>query len=612
MQYNIAAVSNRDIQMLYHYRILRQPSGSVLSVYADSPSTSITLSSFRAVNEEFQCAVPVQAPEGKVPLIEFSGANEADWKSIQDLTTVDVSQDTLLFHASRNDFSGPVNAKVYWCSSQSHIDSILDNYAKWLNSLEDSIEALKEQIANLDFGGDSLRTPSGINNNLTKFQVTVENDVATIELVDSGYQIVSAVMSQAFFDPSQSELATMVKALDGNISIHISDNRTRHLDNFSGHKITITGTGTWYINNTLSEVQFSKFSGKVYAVNCPYLMTSGGKEDSCAFEVVRLHNSFFHAYGGTFFDIDLKMRSVFDYQAGHLKHISCVGPGCECYIGPSVQVWTRRTPEEVIPDPVFAYDDIMGVLCKNDGLIIKNGIEISFLGGQHDCQVAPTDLRLNTTFDLHVASAPDPPTPPTGSGTPIEEAVVVGNQFVDATVTWAKGTLPSNMRTVEFVAGLIANSKWESGGTTDNIPSGVDTGTSWGNIYHHATNAYGTFYGAWCMRYDSVATAWNENVSNARAVTDAVAAILNAAQGSTGTSWETMSAFLESWGGDVTAAGMAEVVAVMERYTVDFNLITDIGQAAAVAAGVGYSSTEVETEKRRNSADTAFSLLMGA
>jgi hypothetical protein len=56
---------------------------------------------------------------------------------------------------------------------------------------------------------------------------------------------------------------------------------------------------------------------------------------------------------------------------------------------------------------------------------------------------------------------------------------------------------------------------------------------------------------------------------------------------------------------------MAEVVAVMERYTNAFNLVTPIGQAAAVAAGCTYNSTETETVKRRNSAEDAFNLLTG-
>lgn len=616
--YPLSAVSNRDLQLLYHYRMLRQPSGSLMAVYTGTEGLELTLDQFNVSGEYSVCTLALDVPPGKVPLIEFIEEGSTDWKCLPDLVALSLTDSGIQILASKDAvIPTPIKIRLFWCSTLADVDRILSGYASALKELAVDLKKLQEEVASLNFDNVYMKAPSGINNNLVKFKVDSVDGVTTISLTDSEHQITEATASQTFFNPSQADLATMVKSLQGDIAISVTDNQKRYLDGFSGHTITISGSGDWYINNTSSAVRFSKFTGKVQAVNCPYLLTSDRLSLS-EFRELLLYNSYFQAYGGVFKMVRLCRRSVLDYEAGYLEFIDTIGPGSECYIGPAVQYWTRwdysknefyPDRQEPVPDPRVAYCDILGTLCTGDGVIIKNGVDISFQGGQHDCQLPPTELDLEATFELHVDTLVPPPLPTTG--TAIEDAVASGIEFVDATVSWLSGSVPANMRTIEFAAGLIANSKWETGGTVDNIPAGVDTTTSWGNIYHMATNAYGTFYGAWCMMFSAVANAWSSNVSESRTIAEAVPVILNAAQGTSGTSWETMVTFLSSWSGEFTAAGMAEVVAVMERYTNAFNLVTPIGQAAAVAAGCTYNSTETETVKRRNSAEDAFNLLTG-
>ena len=460
MIYSVSSISNRDVQLLYHYRMLKQPAGNLQAVFRQLEPVSVTFPSIGtstgSVTENleplYSFTTSIEIPENKIPLLEFSG-DENDWAKIEYLTTLDVSSNQITLYSTSPELGDTTQVSLFWCSSVQAVSDLLSKYAEEIAALWQEVESLRKTISGLDLGEGLIKDLHGIENNLVKFGF--DADLDRVFLTDSEHQIVGATESQTLMNPSQEELSRLVKDLGGPIKIAITDSGKRILEGFRGYSLTVTGKGTWFLTNVKSTVIFSDFSGSVYANHCSHIRTYGNYN---RIKDLQLAQSFLTHRQGIIESLKIAQRSAVKHMGkAQIKVLEQVGIACEYY----------SQVEDPKYEPKFEWDTVQGTLNLSDGFILHNGFEVSFQTGHHD---DPLPGTITVTGGTYVPGTPSNPI----DGDSI--AAQCWNWFIQAGI-------PGVSDKPEVVAGIIGNMMQETGGGTyDLMILGCGNG----------------YYGPWC------------------------------------------------------------------------------------------------------------------
>ena len=374
MIYSISSISNRDVQLLYHYRMLKQPSDYLNevfrgeSIFVQFPSIG-QLSSRQTDNQVlYEYSTELDVPENRIPMLEFTG-NESDWAQIQYLTEAEVNSNRITLYSTNQSLGETVRVNVYWCQSFESITKALLSHIEDIEKLSKELDNLKLEIDSLSLGDEYLKNPEGIRDNLVKFEVT---DEGRVTLADSKHRIVGATESQTLMNPSQEELSGLIKHLGGPIKIEGSSSEPRILENFSGHNIKITGSGTWIFLNISSTIILENFSGSFFANQCTHIRTYGSYNRIKEAQIVQ---SFLTHRTGLIEKLKLARQSAVKHMGdAKIKTLEQVGIACEYY---SQVSYSRYEPD-------FEWDTIQGTVNLISGLIVHNGFEVSYQTGHHD------------------------------------------------------------------------------------------------------------------------------------------------------------------------------------------------------------------------------------
>lgn len=263
--YYVSEISNRDLSVLYQYRILRQPSSFLSAIYRDGEPVYAEIHEGLATDLQTDDGKPIYRYDlgisevaSKIPYLEFSCTSDIDEKRLESMLYLD----GMSLYSTVSSFSNPVQVGVYWVSSLEQIRKAIEAYLQAmgkfdLDSLRDLFNARKNQP-----GG--LPAITGRNNNLVQFT----NNGEKLTLEDSGYMIESALEGQLLVNPSQELLSSLPRRLKHNINISITDGDTRYLSSFAGYTINIKGNGNWILRDMKSGVDFVSGAGEVRMWNC--------------------------------------------------------------------------------------------------------------------------------------------------------------------------------------------------------------------------------------------------------------------------------------------------------------------------------------------------------
>lgn len=448
MTYSISSISNRDLQLLYHYRILRQPSDFLKAVYSAGPSSVLEFNPGEEQTSDdgskiYTFITQTDVPEDKIPLLEFSG-EEKDWQYAQYLINLEVDGDTLTL-TSTVDTIGDMVIKVYWVSSLEEYTKILQGYQTELLALQDTLSQLDQKVDALSDTSDLLLRPtSGIPDNL----VMLVKDGEQLDLGDSGYRVVGAVRSQSFNNKSNDFFAGLVREITEDISIYESADRSYTLNDFFGAgTITITGVGSWYIRNVTNPLDFQDFSGTIYLENCPAVRINRYAKVK---ELVAVNSFVVHNARAATDAVTLIRHSVLKHNSGVIKELKHVGVACEYY---------SQVPTGFIPvyEPSFDWRNVQGTVCLGNGLLIVNGRDLSFVTGHHDDPFMPSSLKIVTSGDAGKEEADkdqDKDPEPSGDRDPI-----TGNTPMIKVYNWL---LVNTTLTKPAICGAMGNIQQES------------------------------------------------------------------------------------------------------------------------------------------------------
>lgn len=152
MIYEISSVSNRDLVLLHHYRILRQKESDFLAPFQTGEGKSLI---WFATNipylDGYRHGIKVgQIPKNTIPILNFQ-ADSDNLDMLAELTGVEVNDDEeILYLHTSHKVSGSVTFYLYWYDLISKVDSIL----AWKLITEEKIKALQGRIEFLEEAGD--------------------------------------------------------------------------------------------------------------------------------------------------------------------------------------------------------------------------------------------------------------------------------------------------------------------------------------------------------------------------------------------------------------------------------------------------------------------------
>jgi len=387
MTYSISSISNRDCQLLFHYRILRQPVDLLQAVFRMTEPVEVVFKFEAADSASVSIAYP---GDEYVPLLEFEADTAHDFECLESYTSLDVVEGRLVLNAD-SEIACDQIVKVHWCSTSESITRAIVDVFTSITSLKNDVKMLKENVENLEIPIGGTQAPSGVDDNL--IAIGVQED-GTYYLKDSSYAVESSMESQTFLNPTQEELAALVKYLDKPIRIETTDGHSRILENFYGEKITIVGEGEWICINNRCDVVFADFNGSIYARDCTHLRTSG---DSNSIALVRMLNSYLTHKKGHIQELHLARQSSVKHSAGSIGKLLQVGIACTycCQAGSE-------------NEPQLDWKRVQGTAILSDRTIIMYGYEVTFRPGNTDIPLMPTDLEVEVDVTIPGTTPDDP------------------------------------------------------------------------------------------------------------------------------------------------------------------------------------------------------------
>lgn len=402
MFYDVGSISNRNIQLLYKYRILREPSENLTAICRGREPIKASSLEWVLSNRKIDgfstvyvaTLTGVQVTSDCVPFIEFHPDSGSDWKWIADFIDVEVT-DTSIRLYSTTDYLKTLPIDIYWCYSLRHIDSMLNDILEDLNVLEKEYDKLESDIKNFKDDGSYLRRPVGLIPNLVKIQ----NKDNETELVDSLYMIMTAESNRLFVNYSQDNLNTMEHIFNQSVEFRFLNKDHYVLDSFVCPVIVISGNGDLVLRNIRGQVVVTKWEGTLTIVDCPEVHLSATEQkNSCQLkklQISRRSTVYLENYIHKIEELEMFADSICRHWRANVKNISYVGPGCTYWCCSKVSVPGRVQLEEYSDDSNTVFDfnmhDIIGMfLTEFDNMMIVGQKNLTTRLGNCDPEPIPT------------------------------------------------------------------------------------------------------------------------------------------------------------------------------------------------------------------------------
>lgn len=400
--YQINEISNRDVSLLYRYRILREPADYltaacdagepiITEIYQGEPTDSAT----EAGEALYRFTLGIEDKAGYIPYLEFNSDDETDLRHLESIQYYD----DLALYGLRDRFNHPVQVKIYWVKSLANIQQALLKYTADLDSL--GTESLKAALNEYKSTNKHTAFISGNDSNLLELTGNAE-----LDMQDSGYMIDTALEAQLLVNPSQELLMSLPRQLKHNINIMITDSELRYLSSFCGYSINIRGNGSWILRDLDSTVDFVSGSGSVKLWNCRLVhfrnsITTDSDAAVYTCDYLYAHNSLVVLNQGVISNVSLTGGSTLmaiPTSTGSTANLSLVsvaivGPGCSLYS------WLGK-----VPVPVTA---ILGLVwwldhITSDSALYIAGRRIDEIGGEHDAELNPNRIIEYRANNIHI------------------------------------------------------------------------------------------------------------------------------------------------------------------------------------------------------------------
>lgn len=400
MFYNIGSVSNRDIQLLYQYRILREPSENLSAIVRASepvlinqldwsPSTK-SIEGYDTVYE----VILSDFSGDYVPFLEFHPTATDDWRWIADFIGIETDDQIIMYSASSHLASLPIS--IYKCYSLRHITAMLnDILEKDIPKLIQQYEQLMKELSTIKKQVSTQLHPEGLEPNL----VRIRNTGTELGLVDSQYQISTAESNRLFVNYSQDNLNHMDHIINESVEFRFLDKNHYVLESFITPSMLVSGFGDLVLRNIKGQILITKWLGTVTVIDCPDVhIVADTSADICRLDYLLISRGSV-VYLENQIHIIKKMKLTADSICRHwranVNRLDYVGPGCTYWCSAQVSVPGRVQLTEYtdFSNTVFDFNmsDIIGAFVSDfDNILIVSQKNLTPRLGNSDTEPEPS------------------------------------------------------------------------------------------------------------------------------------------------------------------------------------------------------------------------------
>lgn len=274
MIYQLSQVSNRDIQLLHFYRVLRHSSTNLSELYRyDNPEVFLLDKCFKVMidgQSMYEYHLAATQVMNRIPYLEFMNGDEKELKHIEDLVEVEVKSNELIIRGNTDKLTKNTSVSVYWVPSLQYIDKMQKQIESVIGNLEERYENDKNLIDKINVSSGYVMNVDGLVPNLANIG---EDDIGLI-YDDSKYRLSGSVSQQLLVNPSQNVVSGMLKSHIGDLQIKDNSNDSKVYQGFYGGRIKLSGKfKTLVVKDVTSIVMLSNISAdKVIIDNCPAVM----------------------------------------------------------------------------------------------------------------------------------------------------------------------------------------------------------------------------------------------------------------------------------------------------------------------------------------------------
>lgn len=451
MTYDISAVSNRDLQLLYEYRILRQPADKLSAVLTKSGIGANLRYDNRTVDGYFVYRIDTRVQENLIPFIEFNITTKEHLHCITELVELTIIDDTIYIYGTV-ELDVTIPLEIYWCPSLQMISSVINDLNNELTELRNNIDEVTKAIEDVKKYDKVVTYAEGLVTNLVKISKT--DDANTI--VDAEYRIETPEAERLFVNLSQHELDTMVHAFNKSVEFRFTTNQSYVLQNFTSPVFSITGVGSLTLKNIKSQVIIHGFKGNIDIIDCPEVhIEAYSKQDICTIDTIKvIRNScvYFENSCHLIDNVYLMLNSTIRHRRGHVRNLMWVGYGCTYWCNRDVWIpginYLRGNQQTISTVYDFNILHILGTIQQDaSDFLIHNTKCIGFKVANSD---APTQLAtVECEWEAEY----------TGGGGGDEPTPTPGNSPRDKIYNWFVANTPFSK---EVICGILGNMQQES------------------------------------------------------------------------------------------------------------------------------------------------------
>lgn len=274
MIYQLSQISNRDIQLLHFYRVLRHSSTNLSELYRyDNPEVFLLDKCFKVMidgQSMYEYHLSATQVMNRIPYLEFMNEDEKELKHIEDLVEVEVKSNELIIRGNTDKLTKKTSVSVYWVPSLQYIDKMQKQIESVIGNLEERYENDKNLIDKINVSSGYVMNVDGLVPNLANIG---EDDIGLI-YDDSKYRLSGSLSQQLLVNPSQNVVSGMLKSHIGDLQIKDNSNDSKVYQGFYGGRIKLSGKfKTLVVKDVTSIVLLSNISAdKVIIDNCPAVM----------------------------------------------------------------------------------------------------------------------------------------------------------------------------------------------------------------------------------------------------------------------------------------------------------------------------------------------------
>lgn len=415
MYYDLGSISNRDLQILYEYRILKIPSHELTEILRAVPKEfeindwAVSEKEIEGYDIVYETRFELEC-ENHVPFLEFLPEDTQDWKWICDFIGIDVLKDKVIMYSSTNNITR-LKTIIYQNLTLRQIESLLLDILDALAALGNDIDALESDIARVTSDDSNIeQRPEGLINNLLKLEGNEET-----KIVDAGVYIKKSELSRLYANPSQTDLNGLLPAYKQAVDLRLITRRRHVVQNITAPRIQISGNGDLIIRNLKGQVIITKWVGTVTIIDCPEVHFQANLlKNRCILKKLKIaRNStiYLENFPHQIDSLSVVLSSTVRHWNGLVKSLDFVGPGCTYWCSQYVTLpgSSKLPTAEKIAATVmdFRLKDIYGVLSREvDNLLIINQKQVQNQVANAEPPVQPYQCTLSYSANGNT-TAPD-------------------------------------------------------------------------------------------------------------------------------------------------------------------------------------------------------------